>query len=240
MEGKDGLSGECLMRERSFDSSFMCREMSIQETMELSSNPSMSFQRSPSIQHKTSEIKSPEIYRFLNLTNRIVMYAPPIPRGALFTAPHTLLLKRDGKRDHKKESRTYELALAFAELCQGIAITWSAEEMRRVTSLIEPDPANRDPDYLPDAEAQDMLTNPWLYGMNMCQSQFPDPKLSFHIDIHGMKDIDECDLCIGYASMARHQIWDTEEKAAFESSILQLFDGFYDGFRGVAVNDIYS
>lgn len=241
MEGKEGSSGESLIRERSYDSTFMSSEILIQEMMELSSNPSiqreMSIEESSAIHRENSEIKGP-VYRFLYLTNRIVMYVPPTPRGALFTATHTLLLKRDGKSVNKKESCTYELVLAFSELCQGVALTWSAEEMRRANSLLEPDPVNRDPNYLQDEEAQDMRTNPWLYGMSMCQILFPDPKLSFHIDIHGMKDIDECDLCISYASMARHQNWDADEKTAFELNILQLLDGFYEDFCGVAVNDI--
>jgi hypothetical protein len=178
-------------------------------------------------------------YRFISITDRIVLYQPNgACQGFLFTAPHTLLLKRDGKPDHKREIYTSKLAFHFAKLSGGVALTWAAAENDRITDKTGADPSNRDPNYLADDEAKDMLSNPWLFAMNTCQMNFPDSKLSVHFDIHGMKDSYGADVCIGYAALARNQDWDHSQVARFEASIRDKMNGFLkeSGYHDVALN----
>jgi hypothetical protein len=216
-------------RQCSFDKSFISREPSLQ-LMELASNPS--------INREISADWGGFVGRLFYITSRIVLHMPNAPTCSVFTAPHSLQLKRDNKPDHKRERHTYELAVAFAELSNGAALTWSVEENSRVRGLPGPDPSNRDPNFLLDTEARDATSNPWLFGLNMCQIHFQNPESAIHVDIHGMQDVDEADLCIGYAAMARRNDWTSAEKEAFEQSIRTSFDNFDCDFRGVAINEI--
>ena len=96
--------------------------------------------------------------------------SPPPPRlVALFTAPHSITVARDGADAHKIEDHTYDLARALATGAErqggasggAACVRWSKVERARLRAMRGSlDPTNRDPNYLRDAELSE---SPWFW-----------------------------------------------------------------------------
>ena len=101
-------------------------------------------------------------------------------KNILFTAPHSILLCRDGQEDHVVETHTRVIAHAWGARAGGGSVSWSREEVKRVQDRGAPDPANRDPNYLLDSE---LKSNVW----HLAHCAVLDPsRPALHVDIHGM------------------------------------------------------
>ena len=170
----------------------------------------------------------------LTSSGRVVMYAPSggpagIQNHILFTAPHSITLKRDGDVDHPLEDYTRNLCRVFAQAVGGVACTWSLEEQTRVLALSDPDPTNRDPNYLTNDEAR-KSSNPWLYAMNRSHEMFGFDAYAVHIDLHGMTRLrHNADLCVGYTAARRHLNWTPVQGQVLENSVLALLGTLIPG-----------
>ena len=160
---------------------------------------------------------------------RIEIYQPGAEVGAssvLFTAPHSIRLKRDGCVDHPMEEHTLQVARTFAEIVGGAACTWSQEEQQRIKG-VGPDLVNRDPNYLTDDEARSMNSNPWLLAIRMSLVMFKFDPDALHCDLHGLAKWNErsdrpkhgVDLCVGYGAAKRWGCWSPAQCDEFESSV---------------------
>lgn len=114
-----------------------------------------------------------------------------VPEGlgacVFFTAPHTMLLNRDGDSDHTMESYTGTLAVRFAEEVGGSCATWAQHERDRISALGAADETNRDPNYLRLEERQ---TSPWFFALHTARSLAACSNAGrpgLHVDLHGMR-----------------------------------------------------
>jgi len=156
--------------------------------------------------------------------DRIVMYIPvngaSPTRSVLFTAPHTIPLCRDDNPYHSIEDYTLNLCKVFAKAVGGVGCTWTVQEQQRVQGLPAPDPVNRDPNYLTNAEAR-LDNNPWRSAMHLSQQLFRFDPAAIHIDLHGLnRERHEVDLCIGYGAAKRRFQWNEAEMSALETYIV--------------------
>ena len=116
--------------------------------------------------------------------------------AAVFTAPHSIGVKRDGQPDHLFEPWTRPLSCALGELAGGCAVAWSEAECNRVRRD-GPDGTNRDPNHLLDEERSG---NPWFEAMSELRRAMPDGP-SLHCDLHGCADR-RGDCIVGLGAMA--------------------------------------
>ena len=126
----------------------------------------------------------------------------------VFSAPHTLVLQRDGEPDHKVEESTATLARDFARSCGGGFVTWKEAERERVRSLRGPCPTNRDPNYLHDGE---LRGSAWLAALRQLREQLAPSggvvtRPCLHVDVHGIRNppTHPADLLVGTDAMRRH------------------------------------
>jgi hypothetical protein len=169
-----------------------------------------------------------------SIMNRLDVVAPEIT-PVIFTAPHNIFLRRDGKPDHKPEDYTSFLAREFAGSTGGGLLAWSRREIERSKEYRSnsndnrPDPTNRDPNYLAKEELDD---SPWHMTLNALFSRCleihlgqaavrpgvaPQPIMSF--DIHGAAGSD-IDLYVGLKAMTQRETAETSGRCAhFRSSL---------------------
>eukprot|EP00392_Amoebophrya_sp_AT5.2_P016282 g16542.t1 len=114
----------------------------------------------------------------------------------LFTAPHSIPLKRDGDEVHKQEDWTSSLASALAVSNSAASICWNSNEGKRIKAANLPaDPALRDPNFL---HVDELEKNFWFNAMRegrktllkACEARPPPPAshpspFTLHVDVHG-------------------------------------------------------
>lgn len=137
----------------------------------------------------------------------------------LFTAPHSIRLLRDNHQIHKKELYTKKLCIEFANIANAHYIAWDDKEIKRVEQLNDNiDNSNRDPNYLRDNE---LLKSWWTRLMKKIKGNIIG--VSYHIDIHGMKDpqtTNEADCMCGVGAM----LTENREKAKkFQNDLEKYF-----------------
>lgn len=128
-------------------------------------------------------------------------------------------MHRDGEEHHKLEEYTGFLARYFAKILGGACVTWKERERVRIKKLGEPDPLNRDPNYLLDEE---LHKSPWLVRikeviafLNRNKASKGVVHIRLHIDVHGMSDHHESDCVIG-TKVATSQLFDRKQRAVFK------------------------
>lgn len=120
----------------------------------------------------------------------------------LVTAPHNIVLIRDGKPPHRMEECTTQIAQTIAEFLGGASLTWSRREQYRTElrwSLVKChgltmlpgngsgflDESNRDPNFLSEDE---VLGNEWFEKMLVASNRCRAHGASLHLDVHGCRD----------------------------------------------------
>eukprot|EP00898_Chlorokybus_atmophyticus_P001186 jgi/Chlat1/2068/Chrsp17S02539 len=127
----------------------------------------------------------------------------------VFTAPHGVSLKRDLHKDHKAEDFVTLLALRFAEAVKGSHVVWAPTEVIKSVLLDDPDPSNRDPNYLTCEEAQASPFNLVLSRLASQHNCKPGQSRVLHVDLHGRMDpgatarMDPSDCDLGTKALAR-------------------------------------
>ena len=113
--------------------------------------------------------------------------AQPRP-SVLFSAPHTIFLRRDGHSDHLKEGTTRVVATECARYAAGSCLTWSAIQTTIWANSGMSDRANRDPNYLHRSE----LGGDPFHGAIGSFCDGAKAKAGggaiIHYDIHGRRD----------------------------------------------------
>lgn len=163
--------------------------------------------------HSGVLITTPELERLhALLTDQRLSQSGPkgeVPPSVVFTAPHGLWVHRDGQPDHKPEDYTTFLANDMAEAARARSICWSCAEIAKSKRSSQPDPLNRDPNYLLDTEH---ITNPWnraLAAHIEAVRSTGEFRLCVHFDVHGRRDYDaslgndESDLDVGVGALRR-------------------------------------
>ena len=158
--------------------------------------------------------------------------APPAPRPAvLFSAPHTIFLRRDGHRDHLKESTTRLVATECARYAAGSCLTWSAMQTTIWANSGMSDRANRDPNYLHRSE---LGGDPFHSAIRaFCGAARARGSAVVHFDIHGRRDYsaaignDQSDCDVGTGAVRQlHGAEVAERVAEAVGAALRLaFDG---------------
>lgn len=158
--------------------------------------------------------------------------ATSAPRPAvLFSAPHTIFLRRDGHRDHLKESTTRLVATECARYAAGSCLTWSAMQTTIWANSGMSDRANRDPNYLHRSE---LGGNPFHSAIRaFCAAAQARGCAVVHFDIHGRRDYsavignDESDCDVGTGAVRQlHGAEVAERVAGAVGAALRLaFDG---------------
>ena len=128
---------------------------------------------------------------------------PPLPAETAltarccFTAPHTLILRRDDEPDHRVEDFTWDAARLFADACGGGVVRWAQSERETIRKLGRADPTNRDPNYLRDAE---LFDSPWLQARFLASRSFCAIMYSLVITSRGPELVH----CVKLPSLSRH------------------------------------
>ena len=129
------------------------------------------------------------------LKSRQVVYyqAGPI----LFTAPHSIRLKRDGENDHRVEPLTKDLVKILTVefgYSKASAIIWKNDAEQCYDT-------NRDPNYL---KREELKSNPWHRFLKNHHQRHG--AIAIHFDIHGMNGKRYgSDLALGYEPIHRFQ-----------------------------------
>eukprot|EP00747_Dinoflagellata_sp_TGD_P102991 gnl/TRDRNA2_/TRDRNA2_168822_c0_seq1.p1 gnl/TRDRNA2_/TRDRNA2_168822_c0~~gnl/TRDRNA2_/TRDRNA2_168822_c0_seq1.p1 ORF type:complete len:913 (+),score=172.26 gnl/TRDRNA2_/TRDRNA2_168822_c0_seq1:173-2911(+) len=117
--------------------------------------------------------------------------SPPwTSRRILFTAPHSLPLRREGHKPHVPEAYTSYLAREFANVVGGACLTWTQREEQRARAFFkqhsgQPDITNKDPNYTPRDALAD---SPWTRSLRDIHTRWPPDRPCLHVDLHGCKD----------------------------------------------------
>mmetsp|Transcript_77352 Transcript_77352/g.145910 ORF Transcript_77352/g.145910 Transcript_77352/m.145910 type:complete len:804 (-) Transcript_77352:29-2440(-) len=146
----------------------------------------------------------------------------------LITAPHNIVLVRDGKPPHRMEESTTLIADRMAARLQGYCLTWSRREQfrtelhwamakrREVCQLTGNaagvlDATNRDPNCLEELEVED---NEWFKQMKQAHDRMSSGRLAtnklLHLDIHGCRGPphNAAHLSIGLGALRQQQLLD--------------------------------
>jgi len=114
-----------------------------------------------------------------------------MPSPILFTAPHSILLRREGHSDHKPERKTWELANYFAqaENLNAICLCWTPVEKQRVKEwrsvTDEPDDTNMDPNF---TDVNELRVSPWTRKLREVRARYTKRRPCLHVDMHGCRD----------------------------------------------------
>ena len=157
-----------------------------------------------------ARIKTAIVRRRISLT----FSSRPRKTCCVITAPHTMKLQRDDCPCHSTEIFTKKIAHRFADTSGGCLITWSKDEIERVSKIVKsgrpPPHSNRDPNYLKNSEIK---SSEWFFYLacakrSLLMSSENSMQLSLHCDIHGMKDstIDGYDIIFGTLAMEKEYI----------------------------------
>lgn len=107
-------------------------------------------------------------------------------RRVLFTAPHSIYLRRDGHAVHVPECITHFLAVDAANWIGCSALTWRESEIRRSKETRQPHPKAIDPNYTAVTE---MASTRWYAEMEAWLVSGAGSEVDVaHFDIHGCKD----------------------------------------------------
>lgn len=139
----------------------------------------------------------------------------------LATAPHNIVLVRDGRPPHKMEEHTTFIADRIAARLGGTSLTWSRREQYRtelhwamakrrgmcrlegnMSGLL--DASNRDPNYLTADEVEE---NDWFRKMDFMRRRAqPKDKVVLHVDVHGCRGPPHhpAHLNVGLGAMRQH------------------------------------
>lgn len=114
--------------------------------------------------------------------------SPETQSPVLFTAPHSIYLRREGHAHHVPEWHTSDLARKFARAVKAAFLTWTKDEERRNKELFdiagEPDGTNSDPNF---TLRGDLCTSPWTCELRELREKF-GPRPCLHVDLHGCRN----------------------------------------------------
>jgi len=159
---------------------------------------------------------------------------PNTTHRILFTAPHSLPLRREGHKAHLPETYTGDLARYFAQSIGGVFLTWKKEENERALDYYktkgEPDSTHMDPNYTPCTKLHD---SSWTRNLHEMHGLFGLSRPCLHVDLHGCKDPGPAGgshLVVGLRAMEK------EKRPSVEDLRLKWSIIFSYALRGMSIN----
>lgn len=156
---------------------------------------------------------------------------PGMAEAVLFTAPHSLYLRRQGHAHHVPEKHTAALARRFAAAVGGSFLTWKRREERRVLDMCEfvgePDATNADPNF---THYEELESSPWTRKLLEVRRCFGPDRPCLHVDLHGCQEPRPgagADLVVGLRAM---DLIDAEGCMELREGLAEAFSLILEGF----------